>query len=184
MKNHQGFTIWFTGLPCCGKTTIANQVAFILKKRNYKVEQLDGDIFRQNFSKDLSFSKKDRDSNIQRATFLAKILTRNNIIVLASFVSPYRIQRRNARKEIKKFIEVYVRCPIEICMKRDVKEMYKKALNGKLKHFTGVDDPYEEPEFPELILDTDSECVDESVIKVLHKIEELGYLRDTEKRGL
>jgi len=176
MKKHQGFTIWFTGLPCCGKTTIANQVAVILKQRNYLVEQLDGDIIRQNFSSDLSFSKKDRDENIKRATFLAKMLSRNNIVVLASFVSPYRKQRRRARKEIKNFVEVYVRCPVKICMKRDVKGMYKKALDGKIQHFTGVDDPYEEPENPELIVDTDIESVQESVEKVLQKIEELGYL--------
>jgi adenylylsulfate kinase len=176
MKKHLGFTIWFTGLPCCGKTTIANQVAVILKKRGYLAEQLDGDLIRQNFSSDLSFSKKDRDENIKRATFLAKMLSRNNVVVLASFVSPYKKQRRKARKEIKNFVEVYVRCPLKICMKRDVKGMYRKALEGKIKHFTGVDDPYEEPENPDLIVDTDVESVEESVGKVLQKIEELGYL--------
>lgn len=178
MKKHLGFTIWFTGLPCCGKTTIANEVAVILKKRNYLLEQLDGDLIRQNFSSDLTFSKKDRDENIRRATFLAKMLSRNNVVVLASFVSPYRKQRRRARKEIKNYIEVYVRCPVKICMKRDVKGMYQKALEGKIKHFTGVDDPYEAPEHPELVVDTDIESVEESVGKVLRKIEELGYLTE------
>jgi adenylylsulfate kinase len=176
MKNHHGFTIWFTGLPCCGKTTIADQVALVLKNKNYTIEQLDGDIIRQGVTSDLGFSKKDRDENIQRVTSIAKKLTQKNVVVLASFVSPYRKQRRNARKEIKQFIEVYVRCPVEICMQRDVKGMYQKALEGKIKHFTGVDDPYEEPEHPELILDTDTESVEESVGKVLKKIEELGYL--------
>jgi len=178
MKKHQGYTIWFTGLPCCGKTTIANQVAVLLKKKGYLVEQLDGDIIRQNFSSDLSFSKKDRDENIKRATFLAKMLSRNNVVVLASFVSPYRKQRRKARKEIKNFVEVFVRCPVKICMKRDVKGMYKKALEGKIQHFTGVDDPYEEPEHPELIVDTDIESLDESVEKVIKKIQELGFLTE------
>ncbi|MCU0851078.1 MAG: adenylyl-sulfate kinase [Candidatus Thermoplasmatota archaeon] len=178
MKKHQGYTIWFTGLPCCGKTTIANQVAVLLKKKGYLVEQLDGDIIRQNFSSDLSFSKKDRDENIKRATFLAKMLSRNNVVVLASFVSPYRKQRRKARKEIKNFVEVFVRCPVKICMKRDVKGMYKKALEGKIQHFTGVDDPYEEPEQPELIVDTDIESVEESVRKVIKRIQELGYLEE------
>lgn len=178
MKKHQGFTIWFTGLPCCGKTTIANHLAVILKKKGFLVEQLDGDLIRQNFSSDLSFSKKDRDENISRATFLAKMLSRNNVVVLASFVSPYRRQRRRARKQIKNFVEVYVRCPVKICMKRDVKGMYKKALEGKIQHFTGVDDPYEEPEHPELIVNTDIESVEESVGKVLQKIEELGYLKE------
>ena len=176
MKKHQGFTIWFTGLPCCGKTTIADRVAALLKSKGYMIERLDGDLIRQNLSKDLGFSKKDRDENINRAIFLAKMLTRNNVVVLASFVSPYKKQRRKARKDIKKFVEVYVRCPVKICMKRDVKGMYKKALEGKISHFTGVDDPYEEPEDPELIVDTDIEPVQESVGKVLDKIEELRYL--------
>jgi adenylylsulfate kinase len=175
--NHQGFTIWFTGLPCCGKTTIADQVAIVLKNKNYTVEQLDGDIIRQGVTRDLGFSKKDRDENIKRVTSIAKTLTQNNVIVLASFVSPYREQRRNARKEIQKFFEVYVRCPVEICIQRDVKGMYKKAIEGKITHFTGVDDPYEEPEHPELILDTDKESVEESVQKVFKKLEELGYLK-------
>ena len=176
MKNYQGFTIWFTGLPCCGKTTIADQVALLLKNKKYTVEQLDGDIIRQGVTRDLGFSKEDRDENIKRVTSIAKTLTQNNVIVLASFVSPYRTQRKNARKEIKKFIEIYVRCPVKICIQRDVKGMYKKALEWKITHFTGVDNPYEEPEHPELILDTDKETVEESVRKVLNKIKELGYL--------
>jgi adenylylsulfate kinase len=175
MKNHHGFTIWFTGLPSCGKTTIANQVAEILKNKGYKVEQLDGDVVRKILSKDLGFSKQDRDENIRRAISLAKTLTGDNTIVLGSFVSPYRELRRDARKEIQKFIEVYVRCPVDICIQRDVKGLYKKALEGKIKDFTGVDDPYEEPEHPELIVDTNIESVEESVKKVLKKIEELGY---------
>ena len=176
MKKTQGFTVWFTGLPCCGKTTIADQVAIVLKKKDYAVERLDGDVVRQGLTNDLGFSKKDRDENIRRVTFVAKMLTRNNVIVLATFVSPYREQRRNARKEIERFVEVYVRCPVEICMKRDVKGMYQRALEGKIKHFTGVDDPYEEPELPELILNTDTESPEESVKKVLQIVEKLGYI--------
>jgi adenylylsulfate kinase len=176
MKKHQGFTVWFTGLPCCGKTTIADQVATLLKKKDYTVERLDGDVIRQGLTNDLGFSKKDRDENIRRATFVAKMLTRNNVIVLATFVSPYREQRRNARKEIERFVEVYVRCPVEICMKRDVKGMYQRALEGKIKHFTGVDDPYEEPEHPELIVDTDKETVEDSVNKVLDTLTALEYI--------
>ena len=176
MKKHQGFTVWFTGIPCCGKTTIADQVAIVLKKKDYTVERLDGDVVRLGLTSNLGFSKKDRDENIRRVTFVAKKLTRNNVVVLATFVSPYREQRRNARKEIERFVEVYVRCPVEICMKRDVKGMYRKALEGKIKHLTGVDDPYEEPEHPELIINTDTESIEESVKKVLHTIEELGYI--------
>jgi len=176
MKELKGVTVWFTGLPCCGKTTIADQVAIRLKQKGYIVERLDGDIVRKGLTSDLGFSKKDRDENIRRVTSVAKDLTRNRIIVFATFVSPYRKQRRNARKEIGQFIEVYVRCPLEICMKRDVKGMYQKAREGKITHFTGIDDPYEEPEQPELILDTDKETIDESVIKVLKKLGELGYI--------
>ena len=176
MKKHQGFAVWFTGLPCCGKTTIADQVAIVLKKKDYAVERLDGDIIRQGLTNDLGFSKKDRDENIRRVTFVAKMLTRNNVIVLATFVSPYREQRRNARKEIERFVEVYVRCPVEICMKRDVKGMYQRALEGKIKHFTGVDDPYEEPEHPELIVNTDKETVEDSINKVLDTLTDLEYI--------
>jgi adenylylsulfate kinase len=176
MKKTRGFTVWFTGLPCCGKTTIADQVAIVLKKKDYAVERLDGDIIRQGLTNDLGFSKKDRDENIRRVTFVAKMLTRNNVIVLATFVSPYREQRRNARKEIERFVEVYVRCPVQICMKRDVKGMYQRALEGKIKHFTGVDDPYEEPEHPELIVDTDKETVEDSINKVLDTLTDLEYI--------
>ena len=176
MKKHQGFTVWFTGIPCCGKTTIADQVATLLKKKDYTVERLDGDVVRKGLTNDLGFSKKDRDENIRRVTFVAKMLTRNNDIVLATFVSPYREQRRKARKEIERFVEVYVRCPVDICIKRDVKGMYQKALGGKITHFTGVDDPYEEPEHPDLILDTDTESLEESVQKVMHTMEDLGYI--------
>ena len=176
MNKKQGFTVWFTGLPCCGKTTIADHIALFLKKKGYVVERLDGDVIRQGLTRDLGFSKKDRDENIRRVTCIATLLTRNGIIVLTTFVSPYREQRRNARKEIGTFIEVYVRCPVEICMKRDVKGMYQKAQQGTIKHFTGVDDPYEEPEHPELILDTDKETIEESVKKVLDSLRELGYV--------
>jgi len=176
MKEQQGVTVWFTGLPCCGKTTIADRVAKILREKGYSVEQLDGDIVRQGLTNDLGFSKEDRDENIRRVTFVSKMLTRNNIIVLASFVSPYKEQRRNARAVIGRFVEVYVRCPLEICKKRDVKGMYQKALEGKIRHFTGVDDPYEEPEHPELIVDADQESVDESAGKVMETLKKLTYI--------
>jgi len=176
MTEHQGFTVWFTGLPCCGKTTVADRAAVILRQKGYRVERLDGDVVREGLTNDLGFSRKDRDENIRRIAFVAKMLSRNNVIVLATFVSPYRQARRDARKEIGRFVEVYVRCPIEICMKRDVKGMYKKAREGKITHFTGVDDPYEEPEHPELIVDTDKESVDESVRKVLQTLTKLQFI--------
>ena len=176
MKEQRGFTAWFTGLPCSGKTTIADKVAVIMRDKGYRVERLDGDIVRKGLTSDLGFSKEDRDENIKRVTFVAKLLTRNGVAVLATFVSPYLERRRKTREEIGDFVEIYTRCPVEVCIQRDAKGMYKKALAGEIKDFTGVDDPYEEPEDPELILDTDKESVDESVRRVLEKLEELGYI--------
>jgi len=172
----KGVTVWFTGLPCSGKTTVADGVAEKLRGQGYKVERLDGDIVRRSLTSDLGFSKEDRDENIKRVTFVAKLLTRNGVIVLATFVSPYVERRRKSREEIGEFMEVYVRCSIEECMKRDVKGMYRKAMAGEITGFTGVDDPYEEPQSPKLVLDTDKETVEESVGKVLGKMESLGYL--------
>jgi len=172
----RGVTLWFTGLPCSGKTTIADRVAELLRRRGVKVERLDGDIVRKSLTKDLGFTKEDRDKNIERVTFVAKLLTRNGVIVLATFVSPYRERRQKTREEIGEFIEVYVKASLEECIRRDVKGMYKKALAGEIKNFTGVDDPYEEPLNPELVLDTERETVEESVHKVLSYLEENGYV--------
>jgi adenylylsulfate kinase len=176
MKDQRGFTAWFTGLPCSGKTTIADGVAEVLRGRDLKVERLDGDIVRKGLTSDLGFSKEDRDENIKRVTYVAKLLTRNDVAVLATFVSPYRERRAKTREEIGDFVEIYTRCPVEICIERDDKGMYKKAIAGEIKNFTGIDDPYEEPEDPKLILDTDKMGVEECVQKVLDKLEELGYI--------
>lgn len=176
MREQVGFTAWFTGLPCSGKTTVADGVAEALRERGLRVERLDGDIVRKGLTGDLGFSKEDRDENIKRVTFVAKLLTRNGVAVLATFVSPYRERRRKTREEIENFVEVYTRCPVDVCIERDIKGMYKKALAGEITNFTGVDDPYEEPENPELIVDTDKETIEESVQKVLTKLEELGYI--------
>jgi len=176
MKDQRGFTAWFTGLPCSGKTTIADGVAEVLRGRDLKVERLDGDIVRKGLTSDLGFSKEDRDENIKRVTYVAKLLTRNDVAVLATFVSPYLERRAKTREEIGDFVEIYTRCPVEICIERDDKGMYKKAIAGEIKNFTGIDDPYEEPEDPELILDTDKMGVEECVQKVLDKLEELGYI--------
>ena len=170
MKEQTGFTAWFTGLPCCGKTTIADIVAKILEEKGYKVQRLDGDIVRKDLTKDLGFSKEDRDENIRRVSNLAANLTKSGLIVLATFVSPYNERRKKTREEIGNFIEIYVKCPVEVCKKRDVKGMYKKAIAGEIKNFTGVDDPYEEPDNPELIINSDKESVDQSVNKVLEKL--------------
>lgn len=176
MKEQVGFTAWFTGLPCSGKTTVADAVADVLRERGYRVERLDGDIVRKDLTSDLGFSKEDRDENIKRVTFVSKLLSRNGIAVLATFVSPYRERRRKTREEIDNFVEVFVRCPVDVCIERDVKGMYKKALAGEIMGFTGVDDPYEEPENPEVILHTDRESLEESVQNVLSRLQKLGYI--------
>ncbi len=172
----KGVTVWFTGLPCSGKTTIADRLGEILLEKGHKMERLDGDIVRKGLTADLGFSKEDRAKNIERVTFVAKLLTRNEVKVLATFVSPYTDRRQKTREEIGEFMMVYVRTPVEECIKRDVKGMYKKALAGEIKGFTGIDDPYEEPVNPELIVDTDKESVEESVQKVLAEMEKRGYL--------
>lgn len=172
----KGFVLWFTGLSASGKSTVADAVAEKLIKRGLKIERLDGDIVRKSLTKDLGFSKEDRDENIQRVTFVAKLLSRNGVGVIASFISPYREVRKKIREETTNFVEVFVKCPLEVCEKRDPKGMYKKARAGEIKNFTGIDDPYEEPENPELVLNTDKETVEESVEKVITKLEELRLI--------
>ena len=173
----RGFTIWFTGLSCSGKTTLSKKVEEDLRRRGLKkIELLDGDVVRTNLSKGLGFSKEDRDTNIKRIGFVCKLLTRNGVIAIAAAISPYREARDFNRKEIGDFVEVYCKCPLEVCTERDVKGFYKKALAGEVKHYTGVDDPYEEPLNPEVILETDRETLEESVSKLMRKLEMLGYI--------
>jgi len=172
----RGFTLWFTGLPCSGKTTVAVVVEKELRDRGLNVESLDGDEVRQHLSKDLGFSKKDRDTHIRRMGFIAKLLSRNDVATLGAFVSPYREVRDYLRSEIENFVEVYVKCSVETCIERDVKGMYKKALAGEIKNFTGISDPYEEPLNPEIVVETDKETVAESVEKVLKELENLKYI--------
>jgi len=172
----KGVTLWVTGLPCSGKSSVADAVAEELRQRGFKAERLDADIIRKHLWKELGFSKEDRDENIRRAAFLSKLLTKNGIIVLTSFVSPYRELRDYARQEIGDFVEIYVRCPVEVCIQRDTRGMYKKALSGEIPNFTGVSDPYEEPLNPELVIESDKEPLEESVTKVITRIKELGYI--------
>jgi adenylyl-sulfate kinase len=174
--NQKGVTVWLTGLSGAGKTSIAVPLTEELQKRGVKVERLDGDVVRKSLTRDLGFSKEDRDKNIERVTFVAKLLTRNDVIVPCAFISPYRAERARARGEIGEFIEVYVECPVEVCAERDVKGMYAKAYAGEIPNFTGVSDPYEPPENPEVTCHTAEETVKESVAKVLAYLEEKGYL--------
>ena len=173
---NRGVTIWFTGLSGSGKTTVATRVHETLQARHILSERLDGDVVRQSLTRDLGFSKEDRDKNIERVTFVARLLTRNGVVVLTAFISPYRRMRDNARAEIGDFLEVYVRTPMEVLLERDVKGMYKKAMAGEIENFTGVNDPYEEPSNPELVLDTASESIEESVSRVIRLLEDRGYV--------
>ena len=172
----KGCTIWLTGLSGSGKSTIAHLVEQRLKEHGVKVEILDGDVVRTHLSKGLGYSREDRDTNIKRIAFVCSLLTRNGVICVSAAISPYRETRAWARQEIGNFVEVYVKCPIDICRERDVKGLYKLADDGKLKNFTGVDDPYEPPEHPELVIETDKESVEESVAQIFARLVELGYL--------
>ncbi|RCJ36847.1 adenylyl-sulfate kinase [Nostoc punctiforme NIES-2108] len=171
-----GVTVWFTGLSGAGKTTICQFVEKELRIQGYRVEVLDGDAVRQNLCKGLGFSKEDREENIRRIGFVAHLLARNNVIVLVSAISPYREIREEVRQMTPFFIEVYVNASLEVCEQRDVKGLYKRARAGKIKHFTGIDDPYEIPLSPEVECKTNQESVAESATKVLEKLEELGYI--------
>ncbi len=177
---NRGFTLWFTGLSGAGKSTLARAVERRLKLHGRNVEILDGDVVRTHLSKGLGFSREDRNTNIKRIAFVCKLLTRNQVISIAAAISPYREAREWARKEIGDFVEVYVRCPIEVCRLRDVKGLYRLVDEGKIQGFTGVDDPYEEPGHPDLMIETDQETVEDSVTRIFVRLEELGYLAPEE----
>ncbi|HEY6407418.1 MAG TPA: adenylyl-sulfate kinase [Ktedonobacteraceae bacterium] len=173
-----GFTIWFTGLSGAGKSTLSEIIEKRLNERGRNVEVLDGDVVRTHLSKGLGFSREDRDTNIKRIGFVCGLLSRNNVICISAAIAPYAEAREWARNEIGSFVEVYIKCPIEVCRERDVKGLYKLVDEGKIKNFTGVDDPYEEPEHPELVIETDRETIEESVSRIFAKLVELGYLED------
>lgn len=176
MRKQRGVTIWLTGLSGAGKTTICQFLETELRRNGHKVEVLDGDVVRQNLNKGLTFSKEDRDENIRRIGFVAHLLTRNNVIVIVSAISPYRQIREEVKQRIVNFIEVYVNAPLEVCEQRDVKGLYKKARAGEIKNFTGVDDVYEIPIKPDVECKTNEETVAQSAEKVLNKLEELNYI--------
>ncbi|HUN10378.1 MAG TPA: adenylyl-sulfate kinase [Aggregatilineales bacterium] len=173
---HPGFVIWMTGLSGAGKTTLALALEADFRQRAMRVERLDGDTVRQSLTRDLGFSKEDRDKNIERVTFVAQVLSRNNVAVLASFISPYRQMREFARQQTTNFVEVFVDASLEVCAARDTKGLYAKAMAGQIPNFTGVNDPYEPPLNPELHLRTDQESEEESVARIMAWLGGRGWL--------
>jgi len=169
-------TIWFTGLPSSGKSTLAVLLEKEIVRRGRNVEVLDGDVVRTNLSKGLGFSREDRNTNIRRIGFVCHLLSRNETFAISAAISPYEDVREDVREMIGDFVEIFVDCPLEECIKRDVKGLYKKALAGEIKEFTGISDPYEEPKNAELVVKTSEEEPQESVKKIVARLEEMGYL--------
>lgn len=180
MKNSKGFTLWLTGLSGAGKTTLAALVATELRARGASVEVLDGDEVRTNLSKGLGFSKEDRDTNIRRIGYVCRLLSRNGVGAVSAAISPYSAIRDEVRRAVEQdgaeFIEVFVKWPIAVLAERDVKGLYKKALAGEIKGFTGVSDPYEEPLAPDVVVETDRETIEESTGKIIRELEQRGLI--------
>lgn len=168
---HGAYTIWFTGLSGSGKSTLSARVADELRRRGRRVEVMDGDEVRTHLSKGLGFNKEDRDVNVRRIGFVCKLLTRNGVWAISAAISPYKDVRREIREQIGDFIEIHVNCSIEKLAERDVKGLYKRALAGEVKNFTGVSDPYEPPDRPEITVSSETETVDESVEKIVRYLE-------------
>jgi adenylylsulfate kinase len=173
----RGVVIWLTGLPSSGKSTIAETLVPLLEARGERVELLDGDIIRENLSKGLGFSKEDRDINIRRIGFVAELLARNGVKVITAAISPYRSIRNEVRDLVgERFLEVHVATPLEVCEARDVKGLYARARAGELSAFTGVDDPYEPPLEPEVVVPTHTETIEISAARVIDALVARGYL--------
>jgi adenylyl-sulfate kinase len=173
---NKGFTLWFTGLPCSGKSTLAEIIAPELARRGRTVDILDGDVVRTNLTKGLGFSKEDRDENIRRIGFVCSLITKHGGIAISAAISPYRSVRDEVRSKIENFVEVFVDTPLELCIQRDVKGMYKKAIAGEMKNFTGISDPYEAPLNPEIVIQTQKESEQESAARILGSLERMGLI--------
>ena len=172
---NSGFTVWFTGLPGAGKSTLARMLAERLKQHELPVQILDGDEVRKRLTKGLGFSREDREENIRRIAYVAKLLTNIGGIVVVAAISPYLNSRKEARAEIKNFVEVFVQCPLTTCMERDPKGLYAKANRGEIINFTGISDPYEPPENPEIIVHTGQENPEDSLKRILDGLGKLDY---------
>jgi adenylylsulfate kinase len=182
MSVHPGFTLWFTGLSGAGKSTVALGVRDALIERGQRVEILDGDEVRRTLCQGLAFSKEDRDANVRRIGFVASLLARNGVIAIVAAISPYRETRNEVRRQHESpFVEVFVECPITELVGRDCKGLYARALRGEIEHFTGVSDPYEPPESPEIVLRTHDQTVAESCAMVLEELSARGLLAETDR---
>ncbi len=172
----RGLTIWLTGLPSAGKSTIAGRLSATITAKGHRVIVLDGDEVRERLNQGLGFSKVDRDENVRRIAYVARLLTEAGAVTIVAAISPYRAARDAARAAIPRFTEIYVSCPLDECIKRDVKGLYKMALAGTIQHFTGVSDPYEPPLQPEIVLDTSRETPHASAEKILVFLQDSGFL--------
>ncbi len=178
MNNHeqQGFVVWMTGLSGAGKTTIALILEKELHARGVRIERLDGDVVRESLTRDLGFTKEDRDKNIERVTFVAKLLSRNNVGVVCSFISPYQAVRDQVRAQTTNFLEVFVDAPLEVVIERDVKGLYQKAIAGEIPNFTGISDPFEAPVNPDIHVRTDQQSPQESAHFIIGQLESRGLI--------
>jgi len=175
--NHEGFVLWLTGMSGAGKSTISDQLMERFRAGNAKVELLDGDIVRTNLSQGLGFSREDRDTNIRRIGFVAELLSRNGVIAVVAAISPYRSTREEIKTRIANFVEVYVECPVEVLATRDVKGLYRKAIAGEVANFTGISDPYEPPEKPDVVVHSGEEQLSESVDKVWYELQRRSLIK-------
>jgi adenylyl-sulfate kinase len=174
--NEKGYVLWMTGLSGAGKTTIALVLEEKLRNRNLKVERLDGDVVRESLTADLGFSAEDRRKNIERVTFVAKLLSRNGVGTVCSFISPYQAVRDHVRDNTTNFLEVYIDAPLDVVIERDVKGLYKKAIAGEIPNFTGISDPFEAPANPDIHIRTDQGTPEECADQILQHLEQLGYI--------
>lgn len=173
---HKGFTLWFTGLSGAGKTTIGNMILERLQEAGAKVEILDGDVVRTNLSVGLGFSKEDRDTNVRRIGFVSELLARNGVICIVAAISPYKAIRDEIREKHENFVEVFASCELDALIERDVKGLYKMALEGRIENFTGVSDPYEPPVDPEIMFRSDNETPEDSAEMVWNRLVEMGMI--------
>lgn len=176
MSEQQGFVLWMTGLSGAGKTTVALEMFRQLEGRGLKLERLDGDIVRESLTKDLGFSAEDRKTNIERITFVTKLLSRNGVGCVCSFISPYQSVRDYVRENTTNFLELYINAPLDVVIGRDVKGLYKKAMAGEIPNFTGISDPFEAPENPDIEVRTDQQTVEESAAYIISELEKRGLI--------